>query len=307
MRVLVTGGAGFIGSHVAEALLLAGHSVVVLDNFSAGLRSQVAKGATLVEGDVRDPAGWMSAVGRVEAVMHLAAQVSVPAGEADPVYDFEVNLAGTVKMLAAAAALGAREFRLASSAAVYGDTPALPLKEDAALGPQSFYGLAKWAAEAYLRHFAETRGLTAVVLRLANVYGPRQRSEGEGGVVAVFCSRVAQGKPPVIHGDGSQTRDFIMVRDVARAFLHRLGEHAGGTFNVGTGQATSIRGLWQMFAEQEGLPAALAESAPTRPGDIHDSVMAVDRAAAWGFHPAIPLTAGILETYAYFRSHPAAD
>lgn len=302
MRVLVTGGAGFIGSHVVDALVRAGHAVWVVDNLSHGRRDFVPPAATFVEGDVLRWREWVDQVGRVEAVIHLAAQISVPVSEEHPEEDVRANVVGTVAMLQAARVLGARAFRFASSAAVYGDHPALPLVEESAGAPLSYYGLDKWVAESYIRHEAHRSGLITTILRLANVYGPRQRTQGEGGVIALFAEALAAGRTPVIFGDGLQTRDFIAVSDVARAFVHRLGDAAaGGTFNIGTETAVTVLEVWRLLAHAAGCPPEAVQRGPDRPGDIRHSRLAVGRARKWGFSAATPLGEGLAETLQYFR------
>ncbi len=304
MRVLVTGGAGFIGSHVVEALLQADHRVVVLDNLSGGLAELVTPPAQLVVGDVRHPEDWSDQVPAVDAVIHLAAQVSVPRGEAEPLEDGSTNLMGTLKMLDWARAHGAREFRFASSAAVYGVPASVPIDESAPLAPLAFYGLHKQAAEWDVRHFCELHQMAGIVFRLANVYGPRQRAEGEGAVVAAFAVALASGQVPVLHGDGGQSRDFIFVEDVARAFASGIGEQRrGATVNIGTERSTTVLDLWrQMAAVAERDPEAI-RFGPARPGDIRHSVLAVSRAHEdLGFRSEISLTAGLAKTYAYFSA-----
>ncbi len=301
MRILVTGGAGFIGSHVVDLLVRYGHDVVVVDNLSHGDRANVSARARFIHGDVLDPGAWLGQVRTADAVVHLAAQISVPISEKNPPEDVRANVLGTVEMLQAARWLKVREFRLASSAAVYGDNPHMPLKENDAGIPLSYYGLNKWAAELYVGHESRLGRMTGTVLRMANVYGPRQRTQGEGGVVAIFCEALAGGKTPTIDGDGGQTRDFIAVGDVARAFLHRLGEkHAGGTFNIGTGRATSVMDLWMTLANLAGVPSGLTRHGPPRPGDIRESVLDVSSASRWGFRAAVPLAEGLSETYRWF-------
>ncbi|MCY0897452.1 MAG: NAD-dependent epimerase/dehydratase family protein [Firmicutes bacterium] len=308
MRVLVTGGAGFIGSHVVDALRSGGHEVVVLDNLSHGSREVLPPSVPFIEGDILEPDQWVAAVGSVDVVIHLAAQIRVEYAESHPEVDVRTNVEGTVRILQAARALGAREIRFASSAAVYGDNPHVPLAEDATCAPISYYGLDKWTGEHYVR-FEESRGgLAAVILRLANVYGPRQRTAGEGGVVAVFAEALARGDRPWIHGDGQQTRDFISVWDVARAFTHRLGSpEASGTYNIGTETATTVNTLWQHLAQIAGVDVKAVRYGPARPGDIRHSRLRTARARQWGFEPRVPLVEGLRLTYEDFvaRAHAA--
>ncbi|MBX5466993.1 MAG: NAD-dependent epimerase/dehydratase family protein [Firmicutes bacterium] len=302
MRLLVTGGAGFIGSHVVAELVQAGHQVTVVDDLSTGRAEWVAPPARLLVGDVVNPGGWDAAVGSVDAVIHLAAQVSVAAAEREPSRDARVNVEGTLAVLEWAARRGVREVRLASSAAVYGHPSQLPVPEDARLEPISFYGLHKLAAEWAVRHWASRHAMAAVVLRLANVYGPRQRAQGEGGVVAVFARALAAGEPPVIHGDGEQTRDFVYVQDVARVFAWQLGAVAGEhVFNVGTGQACSVNALWQRMAELFGGPVPTPRYGPPRPGDIRHSRLDPTRLGRWGIGATTPLATGLRATIDHFR------
>lgn len=304
MRCCVTGGAGFIGSHVVERLVAEGHQVVVVDNLSTGQAEWVSPRARLVEGDVLDPAGWADQVGPVDVVLHLAAQVSVAAGEARPSHDARVNLEGTLTVLEWALGAGAREVRFASSAAVYGDPSRLPLREEDPTAPLSFYGIHKLAAEWGVRRFAERHGMSAVVLRLANVYGPRQRADGEGGVVAIFADALAHGRTPTLYGDGLQTRDFIYVADVARAFTWRLlAEPAQvAVLNVSTGAALSIRELWQRLGQVAGVDAKPLQTGPPRPGDIRHSRLDPARLLAWGLGPPTPLEVGLRATWEYFAA-----
>lgn len=302
MRVLVTGGAGFIGSHVVEALLKRGDQVVVVDNLSHGVRAFVPPGVMFIEKDILAWRDWVDGVETVDAVIHLAAQISVPVSLDMPDEDVRLNVLGTVAMLQASRALSAREFRLASSAAVYGDNPRLPLDEGDAGQPLSYYGLDKWIAESYVHYEERMHGLKGVVLRLANVYGPRQRTQGEGGVVAMFSEALARGQRPTMFGDGQQTRDFIAVEDIAAAFLHRLGlAEPGGLYNIGTEQAVTIRTIWEILADASGVSADDLVRAPDRPGDIRHSRLRVGRATAWGFQPQVPLTGGLQRTLRYFQ------
>lgn len=303
MRVLVTGGAGFIGSHVVSALLGAHHDVVVVDNLSHGDKSFVPPLVQLIEDDILNPSGWQHTVGTIDAVIHLAAQISVPLSEADPLHDVRTNLLGTVTMLKVARDLGAREFRMTSSAAVYGDNPRLPLCEEDAGDPLSYYGLDKWASEFYVAHEERQRHLKGVVFRPANVYGPRQRTAGEGGVVAMFAETLSRHETPVIYGDGLQTRDFIFVKDVAQAFLYRLGiDEPGGIYNLGTNTSTTVIDLWNQLADIAGADSRTVSYASERPGDIRHSRLSVQRADGWGFHAKVTLDEGLRETYQYFQS-----
>lgn len=303
MRVLVTGGAGFIGSHVVEGLLAQGAHVYVVDDLSAGRREMVPSGAHFIEGDILTPDDWTYHVGSVEAVVHLAAEISVPKSELDPLSDVKTNVLGTVAVLEAALKLSAREVRMASSAAVYGNATALPLAETEGGQILSVYGMDKWIDEQYLAFYASRRSLKTVALRLANVYGPRQRTEGEGGVVAIFAETLAQGGTPQIFGDGQQTRDFIYVGDVARAFSHRLGEKGqGGLYNVATTEETTILALWRRMAGIAGVSVDAVSFGPKRAGDISHSVLDNARARAWGFEPRTTLEDGLSQTYAYFQA-----
>nr|WP_243239476.1 NAD-dependent epimerase/dehydratase family protein [Sulfobacillus harzensis] len=300
---MVTGGAGFIGSHVVDTLLRQSDTeVVVVDNLSHGQRRFVNPAARFIQGDVLDWGVWVDEVGPVDAVIHLAAQISVPESEAHPENDVRQNVLGTVAMLQAAKRLKAREFRFASSAAVYGDDPHLPLAEERAGQTLSYYGLDKWIGETYIAYEALHSSLIGTVLRLANVYGPRQRTQGEGGVVAVFAEALAQGAKPQIFGDGEQTRDFIAVQDVARAFCHRLGDPAsGGVRNIATGEAVSINEVWLRLASIAGLDDRDIAHGPERPGDIRHSLLDTARARAWGFQAHVDLNVGLAMTYQYFR------
>ncbi len=296
MRTLVTGGAGFVGSHVVDALLARGDEVHVVDNLSTGSRGNLADGAELHELDIRDPA--VEALGaelRPDVVLHLAAQADVGTSVERPAFDAEVNVVGTVHVLEAARAAGARVVFTSSGGAIYGECDE-PATEDHARLPLSPYAVSKLAGEEYIAGWNRLHGTSHVVLRLANVYGPRQLPALEGGVVAVFLDRLARGKTAEIYGDGAQVRDFVHVSDVAAAFL-RAAETGTGTYNVGTGVATSILDLYRVCAAAAGLDQEPNFAAP-RPGDLRRSVIDASRAERdLDWRAGTPLADGIARTW----------
>jgi UDP-glucose 4-epimerase len=299
-RALVTGGAGFIGSHLVDGLLDAGHPVLALDDLSAGtpehLAHALSAGAQLETLTVIDADAMVSSFRafRPEVVFHLAAQIEVGRAVDDPLQDAMANVVGTLAVLEAARACGARRFVLASSGgAVYGDAALIPTPEHAALSPLSPYGGAKVAAEHYAALYGRLHGLSTIVLRLANVYGPRQGAVGEGGVVARFCRARVGGAPAEVFGDGRQTRDYVHVRDVVAAFVAAGGSEATGALNVGTQTETSVLDL-------VGELGLIAEFRPQRPGEVARSCLDASAAArVLGWWPQVPLAAGLPDTLAY--------
>src|SRR6476661_3674885 len=258
MKALVTGGAGFIGSLLVDVLVERGDDVVVVDNLSSGRRENLAgaigEGAELVEADVTDAAAIADLVEqrRPEVVFHLAAQIDVRRSVADPVYDVNVNVAGTLNLLEAARTNDTSRFVLASTGgAVYGEGAGLelPLDESAECRPDAPYGQSKFAAEGYASLYGRLYGLTATSLRLGNVYGPRQDPHGEAGVVAIFCGALLTGGTSRVFGDGRQTRDYIYVRDVIEAFIAAATSEANGIYNVGTGVETSVLELGELIGD----------------------------------------------------------
>jgi UDP-glucose 4-epimerase len=277
-RALVTGGAGFIGSHLVDSLLADGVETHALDDLSTGRRQNLAHalsgGATLHVGDITDAAGVSAvmAAARPDVVFHLAAQVDVRRSVADAAFDASVNVVGTAVVLEAARAAGAQRVLLTSTAATYGDPASVPVREDAPPAPASPYGASKAAAEGYLRVYGQLHGLSTASLRLANVYGPRQDPHGEAGVVAIFCAAAAARRAATVFGDGRQTRDYVHVADVVRA-LRAAGEsRATGPFNVGTGRETDLLAL----AAELGVST---RRAPARAGEILRSCLDATRAA----------------------------
>jgi UDP-glucose 4-epimerase len=292
MRAVVTGGAGFIGSNLVDALVQRGDEVVVVDDLSSGKREHLNAAATFIDGDIRngiDPGG-------ADVVFHLAAQADVQTSMRRPVDDAGINVLGTVQVLEAARAAGAQVVFSSTGGAIYGECPG-PANEDSPLQPVSPYGIAKLCAEEYLRGWNRIHGSHHVVLRFANVYGPRQDSSLEGGVVAIFLERMARGEETLIFGDGLQIRDFVYVGDVVGALLAAAG-HDGGTFNIGNGQETTVLELHRLCAKVTGSKAE-PRFEPARPGDARRSVLDVSRAAAeLGWRPATPLAEGLRRTLA---------
>jgi UDP-glucose 4-epimerase len=297
MRILVTGGAGFIGSNLVDTLLDAGHEVAVVDDLSTGRRENLAgaldRGAVLHEADISDPPAMRTllAAERPDAVLHLAAQMDVRRSVADPAFDARVNVVGTAALLDAAHKADVRRFVLASTGgAIYGEADTIPTGEDAPLRPEAPYGAAKAAAESYLALYQRLHALSTLSLRLGNVYGPRQDPRGEAGVVALFCDAVRDGRPVTIYGDGTQTRDFIYVADVVDAFVAALSTDASGSLNIGTGTETSVRELASALGAESRL-------APERPGEILRSCLDPGRAAeVLGWRAQIGMRDGLERT-----------
>jgi len=298
VRALVTGGAGFIGSNLVDALLAAGHDVVAVDDLSTGRRENLAPaldaGARLAELDVAEDAlGELVRRERPELVFHLAAQIDVRRAVAAPAFDARANVVGTAAVLEAARAAGARRVVFASTGgAIYGDAARVPTPEDAPVAPLSPYGASKASGELYVALFTRLHGLSTVSLRLANVYGPRQDPRGEGGVIALFCGAAVDGRPATVFGDGRQTRDQVYVGDVVDAFLTAADSDAGGALNVGTGRETTVLEL----AEALGLDV---RHEPERPGEIYRSCLDPSLAAErLGWRARVPLEEGLRRTLA---------
>ena len=295
MRAVVTGGAGFIGSHLVEALLARGDEVHVVDNLATGNRDNVAEGAAFHERDIREPLDDLFAEARPETVFHLAAQADVGTSVEKPQLDAEVNVLGTLRLLEAARAVGSRLVFSSTGGAIYGECER-PAREDATREPLSPYGTSKLAGEEYLATWNRLHGMHNVALRLGNVFGPRQLAKLEGGVVAIFMGRLHDGEPVTIFGDGEQTRDFVYVGDVVAALLAGAGA-SGGTFNVGTGVKTSVNRLYEACREVSGRGAA-PQYADARPGELHDSVLDASAArAAFGWAPRETLESGLRRTW----------
>jgi UDP-glucose 4-epimerase len=311
--VAVTGGAGFIGGHVTEALAAAGHRVLVVDDLSsgsAGNLSGVAGDVDLLVADVAGPElGPALRAAGIQVVCHLAAAIDVRASVADPVQDAQANVVGTVAVLQAACAAGARKVVFASSGgSIYGSATPPPVPESAVIAPESPYAASKAAAELWLQTFQRLYGLRWTALALANVYGPRQDPAGEAGVISLFGARMLAGLPTTIYGDGSQTRDFVYVQDVADAFLAASELPVDGVrLNIGTGVETSVR---QLHSEMADLCGARDEfvTEPARAGELHRSALDASRARRLlHWEPRTGLRTGLTETVAWLRGDPTAQ
>jgi UDP-glucose 4-epimerase len=285
MKALVTGGAGFIGSNLVDALLARGDEVVAMDNLVTGKRENLdaalANGARLVEEDIRDAEAVRSFIAheKPEVVFHLAAQMDVRVSTARPTYDAEVNVVGTVNLLEGACAAGVRRFvNTSTGGAIYGEADVIPTPEDAPIQPEAPYGQAKYSAEGYCDLYRRLHGLSTVSMRLGNVYGPRQDPRGEAGVVAIFCGRLLDGERPTVYGDGLQTRDYIHVEEVVAAMLAAAATDEHGAFNVGRGVETSVVELVDVLSGL-GREAGLSpdgfkpEFAPARKGELLRSAL----------------------------------
>jgi len=298
MRAVVTGGAGFIGSHLVDALVARGDEVAVLDNLATGERGRVDGAATFREGDIRSDAGALFSEAPPKVVFHLAAQADVGTSVERPDYDADVNVVGTVRVLEAARACGAQVVFASTGGAIYGECDEGPAGEDAPRRPISPYGMAKLCAEEYLAGWNRLHGTSHVALRFANVYGPRQAASLEGGVVAIFLERLAAGDGGTIFGDGGQTRDFVYVGDVVAALLAAEG-HDGGVYNVGTGLETSVSDLHAACRRAAGVEVEPAY-APARPGDVLRSVIDPARAGReLGWRAETSLDDGLARTWAW--------
>jgi UDP-glucose 4-epimerase len=312
-RALVTGGAGFIGSHVADLLLANGFEVTVIDNLVSGNRDQVPTRATFHEIDITDErAARLVRESGFDVICHLAAQIDVRKSVADPAYDSRVNIGGALNLLEAVRQSGKRSTRFIFSStggAVYGDLVPPPTTEEAPKDPQSPYGTAKLSVEYYMGYYARVHGLDAVALRYSNVYGPRQDPHGEAGVVAIFCNRLLDGTPLTIFGDGKQTRDYVYVGDVARANLlaatrplPAIGALDARAFNIGTSVETDVIELARLLREIAGTRVE-AKHAPERPGEQRRSAVDGHKAQrVLGWQPKMSLRDGLADTYRYFAA-----
>jgi UDP-glucose 4-epimerase len=319
-HVLITGGAGFIGSHVAEVFVQKGWNVDIVDDLSSGRRENVPREARLHVADIRSvEASRLVGGSGYEVIVHLAAQMDVRRSVADPVFDANVNVIGSLHLLEAARCAGGevrpRIVFSSTGGAIYGDLATPPNAETTAKEPDSPYAIAKLATEYYLAYYARIHGIDSVSLRFGNVYGPRQDPHGEAGVVAIFCGRLIDGLPLTIFGDGLQTRDYVHVADVASAVYAAATLDLGTgvrvddrALNIGTGVATSVRALAATLLSASGATGAAAsiEHAPERPGEQRHSFLTVDKARrVLEWEPRVALSDGLAETYSWFAARAA--
>jgi UDP-glucose 4-epimerase len=308
MRTLVTGGAGFIGSNLVDALVERGDEVAVLDDVSTGRRENlelaIANGAELVDGDVRDAEAADALCERLrpDAIFHLAAQIDVRKSVADPAFDARVNVEGTINVLRAAQAHGVpRVVNTSSGGAIYGEGRTIPAPEDHPVAPEAPYGLSKFCAESYCEMFGRLHGLSTISLRYGNVYGPRQDPLGEAGVIAIFCGKLLEGARPTIFGDGLQTRDYVYVSDVVEANLRAVESEASGPFNVGVGVEVNVLELVEAL-RPHARDGFVPEHAPERPGEVKRIALDCARAREeLGWEPKVRLEEGLELTLASLR------
>lgn len=306
MKILVTGGAGFIASHVADAYIAAGHDVAIVDDLSRGFRNNVNAQARFYQGDVRDREFLESVFQREkpEAVNHHAAQMDVRRGVQEPVFDASVNILGSINLLDACVAHKVRRVVYISTAgAAYGEPKELPVREGDPINPITPYGISKHTVEHYLFTYRVLYGLPYVVLRYGNVYGPRQSSKGEAGVFAIFCERILGGVRPVIYGDGSKIRDYVYIEDVARANVLALERGTGEIFNIANGVATTDYEVFRVVRDGLGLGELEPDYVSVRPGEIDRIYLDISKAERLlGWKPGVSLEEGARKTVAFFKS-----
>jgi UDP-glucose 4-epimerase len=302
MKILVTGGAGFIGSHVVDLFVEDGHEVVVLDNLSTGTRENLPNGVRLIEMDITDPAvDKVFTEEKFDALNHHAAQIDVRISVNDPLFDARVNILGSLNLLECCLRHGVKKVQFASTGgALYGEQDYFPADEDHPIRPLSPYGIAKFTIERYMFYYQQVHGLEYTALRYANVYGPRQNPHGEAGVVAIFCDRLITGREAVINGDGKQTRDYVYAGDVAQANLLTLNSPLNMGLNVGTAIESDVNDIFRTLNEvgQFGAPE---KHGPAKKGEQQRSVISYDLAKELlGWHPTVNLKEGLGYTLDYF-------
>lgn len=304
MNVLITGGAGFVGSHIADACLEQDYKTMIVDNFYASDQQNLPENAPFVQADITSES-FTSVVAdfQPDVIFHLAAQSSVPASIRNPQEDADINIRGTLNVLEAARKTGVKKVVYASTAAVYGNPVSLPIDEDHPTEPLSFYGISKFVPELYMKAYRELYGLSFTVLRYANIYGPRQIPHGEGGVVTIFVDRALRGEPLLVHGDGRQNRDFVYISDIVKANMQAITHGDGTILNIGTGRSTSINNLAHLIKDSVDQPLEVHHT-DAREGDILESYFdpsAAKEKLQWT--PSVDLKEGLKQTIAYYKKH----
>lgn len=304
MKILVTGGAGFIGSHIVDVYVGKGHRVTVVDNLSTGKRKNLNPRARFVKGDIRDKGlSRLFKRDRFDVVNHHAAQMDVRRSVNDPVFDASVNVMGLLNLLELSRQSGVKKFIFAASGGTYYGECDHPAREEDPAHPLSPYGVTKLAGEHYIRAYGALHGLNYTVLRYGNVYGPRQDPHGEAGVVAIFCQRLLAGEPAFIYGTGKQQRDYVFVQDVARANVAVLSKGECQSVNIGTGKAADVNRLFKILSACHGSPTVY-EKKPLRSGELFRSVLNVSKAArVLGWKATMSLDTGLSETYRHIASN----
>ena len=301
---MVTGGAGFIGSHIVNTYINSGHDVVIIDDLSSGEMRFVNPKANFYQLNIHSPdVKKILEKEKIAAINHHAAQISVSESVSDPLFDANSNIIGTLQLLQNAVSLKIEKFIFASTGgAMYGEQTTFPASEEHPCHPLSPYGISKLCAEHYINYFRTQHGLNTTVLRYSNVYGPHQNPHGEAGVVAIFCQRLMEGLPPVICGDGEQTRDFISVKDVAQANIIALESKCTGTFNVGTGKETSVNFLTKELLKVTEVTTSAKYSPPRNGEQRRSSIDSKKLLESFGWKPCISLEEGLFETINYFKN-----
>lgn len=305
MNILVTGGAGFIGSHVADACISSGHSIFIIDDLSMGKREYLNSNAKFLKMDIRDEkVQEVFQKEKFDVLIHHAAQMDVRKSVEDPLFDASINILGTLNLLENCQSSGVRKFIFASTGgAIYGEQDYFPADETHPVRPCSPYGVSKLSIEKYLNYYHVVYGLNYICLRYANVYGPRQNPHGEAGVVAIFTSKMLAGEQPVINGDGKQTRDYVYVEDVVKANLSALSYNDSGIFNIGTGIETDVNQLFNMLKEYSHSKSREIHGPPKK-GEQQRSVLDYSMAKnALSWRPSIGLSEGLRKTVEYFKNH----
>lgn len=303
MNILITGGAGFIGSSIADAYRELGHELVIVDNLSTGVLDNVPKGAAFYQMDIRDE-GLADVVREhnIDIINHHAAQIDVRKSVEDPRYDLAVNVLGSINVIEAALAHGVKRLIFASSGgAGYGEQVYFPADEQHPIAPCSPYGITKVTVERYLHYYHQVRGLTYTTFRYTNVYGPRQNPHGEAGVVAIFCDKLLHGQQPVINGDGEQTRDYVYIDDVVRANVRGLEMKGSDTLNVCTARETSVNDIFRTLNDALGAPAKEVHG-PAKDGEQQRSVCSFEKIRSLhGWEPEMSMDEGLRRTMHWFR------